>query len=128
MALRKDIRVLVVDDMSVSRQILLQMLEVIGIQNVRGASDGRAACSSLAAEPAELVIADLNMPGMDGLELLKKLREDRRFFRVGFVMTSGDDTDPRIDDAWRCGMSRFLSKPFDIKKLMNCLESAAGRI
>ncbi len=128
MVLRKEIRVLVVDDMSVSRQILLQMLEVIGINHVRTAGDGQMACASLSAEPAELVIADLNMPGMDGLQLLQKLRCDRRHCEVGFVMTSGDETDPRIADAKRLGMNLFLPKPFNINKLVKCLEVAAGRL
>ena len=128
MALRKDIRVLVADDMSVSRQVLMQMLEVIGIADVRSASDGENALQSLIGHPAELVIADLNMPGMDGLQLLRRLREDRRFFRIGYVMTSGSDTDPRIDCAWQSGMNRFLVKPFDINRLMGCLEAVSGRI
>ena len=128
MALRKEIRVLVVDDMTVSRQLLLQMLEAIGIRNVRSASDGISALQELRREPADLVIADLEMPGLDGLELLRQLREDRRLFRVGFVMTSGHETDPRIDEAWRCGMNRFLPKPFDIHRLVRCLEGVAGRV
>ncbi len=128
MLLRKEIRVLVADDMSVSRQILLQMLERIGIADTTSASDGIAAWNSLLRRPADVIIADLEMPGMDGLQLLRRMREHRRFFRIGFVMTSGHDGDPRIDEAWRCGMNRFLPKPFDIHRLVKSLESVAGRI
>lgn len=128
MALRRDIRILVVDDMSVSRHILLQMLETIGINSVQTEPDARSAIANLAIEPADLVIADLNMPGMDGLELLIHLREDRRHSGIGFVMTSGDDANEKIDTAWTQGMDRFLEKPFDINKLIACLEAVAGRV
>lgn len=128
MALRKDLRILVVDDMSVSRQILLQMLEQIGITTVRTASSGGEAVISLAAQPADLVIADLHMPDMDGVDLLHRLRSDRRCGRIGFILASGDETNERIDTAWRYGMNRFLSKPFDINRLVACLESVAGRV
>jgi len=128
MALRKDLRILVVDDMTVSRQILVQMLEVIGIATVQTASDGYNAIASLNQEPADLIIADLNMPGMDGLELLCHLRDDRRHFKIGFVMTSGDDTNEKIDIAWKKGIHRFLPKPFDIQRLIACLESVTGRV
>jgi len=128
MALRKDLRILVADDMSISRQILQQMLEQIGILHVRTARDGNEAFAALEHAPSEVVIADLNMPGLDGLDLLHKLRNDRRFFRIGYIMASGEDTDARIDSGWKLGMDRFLSKPFDIQRLVKCLESVAGRV
>lgn len=128
MALRKDLSVLVVDDMTVSRQILLQMLETIGISTVHTASDAVEAVATLAKFPADLVIADLHMPGDDGVELLRTLRQDRRCSSIGYILTSGDETNERIDLAWRVGMNRFLSKPFDINRLNSCLESVAGRV
>jgi len=128
MALRKDLRILVADDMSVSRQILLQMLEQVGVVNVFSARDGQEAFETLEHALADVVIADLNMPRLDGLALLHRLRNDRRFFRIGYIMASGDDTDARIDSGWKLGMDRFLSKPFDIQRLVKCLESVAGRV
>ena len=128
MALRKNLRVLVVDDMSVSRQILLQMLEQIGVETVDTAPSGRNALASLRDYPADVVIADLHMPDMDGLELLRRLRSDRRNNKIGFVMTSGDDANEKITEAWHEGLDRFLPKPFDMQRLIACLESIAGRI
>lgn len=128
MALRKDLRVLVVDDMSVSRQVLLQMLEHIGIQGLRSAATIGAAIKDISKTPADIVIADLHMPGGDGLELLKHLRTERRTANVRFVMTSGDDDADWMDEAQSWGMDRFLPKPFDMKRLVHCLESIAGRI
>ena len=128
MALRKDLRVLVVDDMSVSRQILLQMLEQIGVATVDTAPSAQNALASLSEYPADVVIVDLHMPDMDGLELLRRVRSDRRNSKIGFVMTSGDDSNEKITEAWHDGLDRFLPKPFDMQRLIVCLESIAGRI
>ncbi len=128
MALRKDLRVLVVDDMSVSRQILLQMLEQIGVATVDTAPSAQNALASLSEYPADVVIVDLHMPDMDGLELLRRVRSDRRNSKIGFVMTSGDDSNEKIAEAWHDGLDRFLPKPFDMQRLIACLESIAGRI
>ncbi len=128
MALRKDLRVLVVDDMSVSRQILLQMLEQIGVATVDTAPSAQNALASLSEYPADVVIVDLHMPDMDGLELLRRVRSDRRNSKIGFVMTSGGDSNEKIAEAWHDGLDRFLPKPFDMQRLIACLESIAGRI
>lgn len=128
MALRRKLRILVVDDMSVSRQILLQMLEQIGVASVDTSPSGPNAIASLAKYPVDVIIADLHMPEMDGLELLRRLRSDRRNAKIGFVMTSGDDTNEKITEAWHDGLDRFLPKPFDMQRLIACLESIAGRI
>ncbi len=128
MALRRDLRILVVDDMAISRQLMVQMLEQIGIGSVSTASDGGQALSALRDNPADLVICDLNMPGMDGLALLRRLRADRRFCRIGFILTSGEDGSERIAEAWHAGLDRFLPKPFDMQRLVVCLEALSGRI
>jgi two-component system chemotaxis response regulator CheY len=128
MALRKDIRVLVVDDMAVSRQILVQMLEQLGVNVVRTAQSGAEAVKSLAQFPADMIISDLIMPDMDGLQLLKRLRDDRRSCRIVFILTSADDSNEKITDAWQLGLDRFLPKPFELPRLMTCLEAVAGRI
>ena len=128
MALRKDIRVMVVDDMAVSRQILVQMLEQIGVNSTITAQSASDALTTLEKFPADIIISDLNMPEMNGLDLLKHLRNDRRSFGIGFVMTSGDESDEKVVDAWHHGMDRFLPKPFEIQGLMTCLEGVAGRM
>jgi len=128
MALRKDLHVLVVDDMSVSRQLLSQMLEQIGIQGVRTTSTAQAALADLVAHPADIVISDLHMPGGSGLDLLKSLRNDRRTANIRFVMISGDDNVEWVEEAQMLGLDRYLPKPFDLNRLLRCVESIAGRI
>lgn len=128
MALRKDLRVMVVDDMSVSRQLLQQMLEHIGISDVRLAPNAQVALNDLGRHPADIVISDQNMPGTSGLDFLKELRQTDRTRDVRFIMTSGTDSGNWIDEAQAYRMDRFLPKPFDMGRLVRCLESIAGRI
>lgn len=128
MALRKDLRLLIVDDMAVSRQILTQLLEQLGLVDVRSAQNGSEALMRLEQHPADIVIADLGMPGMDSIELLQRMRSGRRSHATRFVLTSGDDTDPRIDEARLGGMDRFLPKPFSSDRLIRVLEAVAGRL
>jgi two-component system chemotaxis response regulator CheY len=128
MALRKDLRLLIVDDMAVSRQILTQILEQLGLVDVRSAHSGHEALERLAQHPADIVIADLNMPEMDGIKLLQQVRSDRRCHATRFVLASGNDADPRIDEARMNGMDRFLPKPFCADRLIRVLESVSGRL
>lgn len=128
MALRKDLRLLVVDDMAVSRQVLTQLLEQLGLVDVRSAQNGEEALMRLDQHPADIVICDLGMPGMDGVAVLKRMRSDRRSHATRFVLTGGDDNDPRIDEARLGGMDRFLPKPFTSDRLIRVLEAVAGRI
>ena len=70
MALRDQIRIMVVDDMSTSRGLITQALDAFGIRNVATAENGKQALTALATKPVHLVISDFNMPEMDGLQLL----------------------------------------------------------
>jgi len=128
MALRKDLRLLIVDDMAVSRQVLTQLLEQLGLVDVRSAKTASEALLRQDQHPADIVISDLNMPGMDGIELLQRMRADRRSYATRFVLTSGNDADPRIDDARMEGMDRFLPKPFTADRLIRVLEAVSGRL
>lgn len=128
MALRKDLRLLIVDDMAVSRQVLVQLLEQLGLVDVRAAQSGEEALLRLDQHPADIVIADLNMPGMSGVELMRRIRADRRCHATRFVLTSGHESDPRIDAARLNGLDRFLPKPFCADHLIRALEGVSGRL
>ncbi len=128
MALRDQIRLLVVDDMSTSRGLLTQALDGFGIRNVAAAADASSALASLKSAPAHLVISDYNMPGMDGLELLRALRENPATKGVGFILVTGR-ADPEVIERGRAlGMNNFIAKPFQPNDLRTCLEAVVGRL
>ncbi len=128
MALRDQLKVFVVDDMSTSRGLITQALDALGIGQVAFATDGPAAMAALTRSPAHLVISDYNMPGMDGLQLLGALRQEPQTRRIGFILISGR-ADPGIIDAGRrLGMNNFLKKPFTPTDLRGCIEAVTGRL
>ena len=86
MALKADMKILIVDDMGTMRKIIKKMLGEIGFENLDEADDGAPAWEMIQkahddGEPFEFIVSDWNMPNMSGLDLLKNIREDDRFKR-----------------------------------------------
>jgi two-component system, chemotaxis family, chemotaxis protein CheY len=128
MSLREQLRVMVVDDTATSRGLITDALGAFGIQHVRSANSGTAALADLAAHPAHLVISDMNMPGMDGLQLLSALRKAPRTAKVGFLLITGRANNEIISEGKRLGMNNFVAKPFENKDLLRAVEAIVGRI
>lgn len=128
MSLRKSLKVMVVDDMSTSRGILTQSLDALGIDNYQVENGGQSALTKLIANPVHLVLSDYNMPDMDGLHLLKALRENRSTSRIGFILVTGKPTADVISVGKRLAMNNFLKKPFAIADMKKCIESVVGRL
>lgn len=126
MSLKDQIRVMVVDDMSVSRGLLEQGLEAIGVKNVSYATNGQDALSALAAQPAHLIISDYNMPKMDGLHLLQALRKNAATQKVGFILVTGSEDKNVIVNGQKLGMNNYLKKPFTPESLKACIERVTG--
>jgi class 3 adenylate cyclase/CheY-like chemotaxis protein len=105
-------RIVVVDDNESSRDILSRRLTHAGHQVVT-ASDGRAALARIAAEPPDLVLLDIMMPGMSGFEVLCRLKSDPGTAAIPVIMISALD---EIDSVVRCieaGAEDFLAKDFN---------------
>lgn len=128
MALRDQIRVIVVDDMSTSRGLITQTLESLGIRNVATATGGPTALQSIMQSPVHLVISDYNMPGMDGLQLLHALRQTPHTKGAGFILITGRADQEIIDKGQKLGMNNFLKKPFTPPELQSCIEAVVGRL
>lgn len=126
MALRDTLRIMVVDDMSTSRGLILQALDALQIKHVDFAADGVAALQKLAGNPAHLVISDYNMPNMDGLHLLKALRENKMTARMGFILITGRADRPLIEAGQKLGMNNFLRKPFSTEQMRACIQAVTG--
>lgn len=119
---------MIVDDMSTSRGLIAQALEAIGIRNIYQASDGTAAMAELARRPVHLVLSDFNMPGMDGLQLLRSLRSTPKTRGTGFILITGRADKQIIDQGKSLGMNNFIKKPFTAMELKTCLEAVVGRL
>lgn len=128
MALRDQLRVLVVDDMSTSRGLITQALEGMGIGAISTAADGPSALQTIERSPVHLVISDFNMPGMDGLALLQALRSGARTAGVGFLLITGRADKEIIDRGRALKMNNFIAKPFQPGDLKAAIEAIVGRL
>ncbi len=128
MALRDQIRIMVVDDMSTSRGLITQALDSFGVRNVATAENGKQALRALAVKPVHLVISDYNMPEMDGLQLLHNLRAATKTKGIGFILITGRAEQQIIDHGKKLGMNNYLKKPFRPEDLRNCIEAVVGRL
>ncbi|SDG06030.1 response regulator [Sulfitobacter delicatus] len=128
MALRDQIRIMVVDDMSTSRGLITQALDSFGVRDVAVAENGKEALHALAKRPVHLVISDYNMPEIDGLKLLHYLRAGASTKGVGFVLVTGRAEQEIIDHGKKLGMNNYLKKPFQPEDLRNCIEAVVGRL
>ncbi len=128
MSLKNNLRILVVDDMSVSRALITQALDEIGITNYQTANDGKGALAMMASNPVHLVISDFNMPGLDGLQLLEALRMNKSTQRIGFILITGRADKEVIERGQKLAMNNFLKKPFTTPQMKQCIEQVVGRL
>jgi two-component system, chemotaxis family, chemotaxis protein CheY len=106
--------ILVVDDSATIRKILQRVLTqtdlVIG--SVKEAGDGVEALKALEANKPSLVLCDINMPNMDGLQLLTAVRARAEWSDVRFIMITTEGSPERVMEAVRLGASGYVRKPF----------------
>lgn len=112
--------VLVVDDDPRSRELLRLLLGAEGYR-VATAADGLAALEALRAAPPRVVLMDMIMPGMDGLELCRRLRRSAAGGRLGLVVVSGMDDDATRALAREAGADAVMTKPVNRSELRDCL-------
>jgi len=128
MSLRDSLRIMVVDDMSTSRGLIIMALESVGLVNIDYTKDGAEAFRSVTTNPVHLVISDFNMPNMDGLQLLAALRGNAPTQGTGFIMVTGSADADLINRGRALGMNNFIKKPFTPQTMQACIEAVVGRL
>lgn len=115
-------RVLVVDDCSDTVWMLVQLLQLVGFRVV-SASNGQEALERLKQEPADVVLADIEMPVLDGLELARQVRADERLCDVPLVAYSGDALQSQQAEMHQAGYDFVLIKPVALPELESVLKA-----
>lgn len=118
-----DRRILIVDDEDCVRQLFADYLGEN--YSCETAADAQEAMELLAREPFALVVSDMRMPGLSGIELLRKITE--RYPDTAVIMVSGVDRTQRVLDAIRMGASDYLLKPCELDVLTASVERALER-
>lgn len=106
--------ILIVDDEQSYRQLLSLVFEGDG-HTIRTASNGREALALLQSEPADVVISDVRMPDMDGIEMLSSVRETQP--DLGVVLMTAFASVETAREAFKLGADDFIQKPFDVEEL-----------
>jgi two-component system chemotaxis response regulator CheY len=118
---------LIVDDSSAIRKILQRVLHSaeIPLRNVYEAGDGLEALAVLRANKISLVLSDINMPNMDGLQLLAQIRANDEWKGVPVIMITTEGSQVKVIEAAQLGASGYVRKPFTPEQIKNTLSALA---
>lgn len=121
-------RLLVVDDSAVTREMIKRTIAAAGlpVAAIDEAGDGHAAIRSLAQHGADVLITDLNMPGMGGVDLVRAVRADPVLRRIAIVVVSTDGSAARRSMLAELGVAGYLAKPFRPEQLRVLLTGVIG--
>ena len=118
--------VLVVEDDEMSRDLLQKRVSRAGY-NVVSVADGNTALQKLSNQPFDLVLLDIMMPGMSGVEVLQQIKVDESLSQVSVIMISALDDQETIDDCLQLGAEDYITKPFNAlilkSRILSCLQS-----
>ena len=116
-----ELRVLVVDDSFTSRNHIARVLASMGIVQIDTVGNGREAVEQLAAQSYDLVVTDLNMPEMDGQQLVQYIREDIGDTILPILMATTENNEARLGQVQQAGVSAILDKPFEPQTIREML-------
>ncbi|MBZ0104932.1 MAG: response regulator [Sulfuricella denitrificans] len=118
-------KILITDDDARNRKLVETLLHANGY-DVRSVASGQAALEAIAADPPDLILLDLMMPGMDGFEVVRRLKVDPETGKIPVIMvTALDDEGSRVRLA-AAGVYEVIVKPIDRWALQACIGRALG--
>lgn len=128
MALDKNMKILIVDDFSTMRRIIKNLLRDLGFTNTQEADDGATALPMLQNGNFDFLITDWNMPGMQGIDLLKTVRADPNLNTLPVLMVTAEAKREQIVEAAQAGVNGYIVKPFTAQTLEEKINKIFERI
>jgi len=122
-----DMNILVVDDFQFARRICTNVLQEIGLKNIKEVSSGTTALEALSNKSYDLIITDHNMPGMSGVELIKKIKADDSIKHIPIIMITSEGSKSTLLEATEAGVGAFLNKPFTKEDLIEKIERLCNK-
>ena len=112
--------VLAVDDIPLNLLLVQKMLSRFNFK-LRTAANGQLALDAVAAQKPDLILLDLMMPGIDGFEVIKRLREDPETADIQIVILSALNSNEDVIKGFNVGANDFIMKPIIMEKLLSCV-------
>ncbi len=106
--------ILIVDDSEIIQRVIARIMDMIGLplESLRFATDGVSALDVLASNPVDLVFTGMNMPGMDGMALVARMRDDEMLRRIPIAVISAEQMENRFNRINHPGVRAYIRKPF----------------
>jgi len=121
-------KVLVVDDFSTMRRIVKNLLRDLGFTNLQEADDGSTALPMLQNGDFDFVVTDWNMPGMQGIDLLKAIRADSNLAHIPVLLITAEAKKEQIIMAAQAGVNGYIVKPFTAGTLKTKIDKIFERL
>lgn len=114
-----EVRILIVDDSSVMRKIVERALRQAGLDSlvVHEASNGAEGLELLRAKQVDLILSDINMPSMDGLEFLRQIQAQKLAPDIPVVMITTESSEEHVKQAIQSGARGYIRKPFTAEQV-----------
>jgi DNA-binding response OmpR family regulator len=122
----EDTRVLVADDDPDIRHLVVFKLGQAGFQ-VQAVGDGTAALAAIEADPPDLAVLDMMMPGLSGIDVLRKIRGGERTRGVRVILLTARSRDADVDAGFATGADDYVIKPFSPRELLHRVNSVLAR-
>jgi two-component system, chemotaxis family, chemotaxis protein CheY len=121
-------KILIVDDFSTMRRIVKNLLRDLGFTNTSEADDGLTALPMLQGGKFDFLVTDWNMPGMQGIDLLKAVRADPNLASLPVLMVTAESKKDQIVEAAQAGVNGYVVKPFTAATLKEKIDKIFERI
>lgn len=126
--MEKNMKILIVDDFSTMRRIIKNLLRDLGFNNTEEADDGKTALPMLKSGSFDFLVTDWNMPGMQGIDLLKAIRADEQLAKLPVLMVTAEQKRDQIVAAAEAGVNGYIVKPFTAATLKEKIDKIFERI
>ncbi|MBN4079201.1 chemotaxis response regulator CheY [Beggiatoa alba] len=123
-----NVKILIVDDFSTMRRIIKNLLRDLGYTNTLEADDGLTALPILKGGGIEFLVTDWNMPGMQGIDLLREVRADASLASLPVLMVTAEQKREQIVEAAEAGVNGYIVKPFTAQTLKEKIDKIFERI
>ena len=105
-------KILIVDDQTTMRKVLSKIIQELGFNHIVEADDGDTALAKLGEEKIDVIISDIHMERMSGIELLKNVRENPDLKEIPFIIATTENVRKSVMEAIKLGVSDYFLKPY----------------